>query len=85
MASRRSRWSVVLLVVGVFGLVLDVVRVGIVGVFGLVLDVGFADLVADQMTILYQGRFADLGTPGEIRASSNPDVRRFLAGELREE
>jgi hypothetical protein len=37
------------------------------------------------MAILYQGRFADLGTPGEIHASSNPDVRRFLAGELREE
>jgi phospholipid/cholesterol/gamma-HCH transport system ATP-binding protein len=48
-------------------------------------DVGFADMVADQMAILHQGRFADLGTPGEIRASSNPDVRRFLAGELRED
>jgi phospholipid/cholesterol/gamma-HCH transport system ATP-binding protein len=48
-------------------------------------DVGFAKLVADQMAILHQGRFADLGTPSEIRASSNPDVRRFLAGDLREE
>jgi phospholipid/cholesterol/gamma-HCH transport system ATP-binding protein len=48
-------------------------------------DVGFADMIADQMAILYQGRFADLGTPAEIHASSNPDVRRFLAGELRED
>ena len=48
-------------------------------------DIAFADMVADQMAILHQGRFADLGTPAEIRASSNPDVRRFLAGELRED
>jgi phospholipid/cholesterol/gamma-HCH transport system ATP-binding protein len=48
-------------------------------------DVEFAKLVADQMAILHQGRFADLGTPSEIRASSNPDVRRFLAGDLRED
>ena len=48
-------------------------------------DVDFADMVADQMAILHQGRFADLGTPAEIRASSNLDVRRFLAGELRED
>ncbi len=47
-------------------------------------DVEFANLVADQMAILHQGRFAGLGTPAEIRASSNTDVRRFLAGELRE-
>jgi len=48
-------------------------------------DIEFAKMVADQMAILHRGRFADLGTPGEIRASSNPDVRRFLAGELRED
>ena len=48
-------------------------------------DVEFAKLVADQMAILHQGRFAGLGSPSEIRASSNPDVRRFLAGDLREE
>ena len=48
-------------------------------------DVEFADMVADRMAILHQGRFADLGTPAEIRASANPDVRRFLAGELRED
>ena len=48
-------------------------------------DIEFAIMVADQMAILHQGRFAEVGTPAEIRASSNPDVRRFLAGELREE
>ncbi len=47
-------------------------------------DVEFAELVADQMAILMQGRFADQGTPAEIHRSANADVRRFLAGELRE-
>lgn len=48
-------------------------------------DLEFANMVADQMAILHHGRFADLGTPAEIHASANPDVRRFLAGELRED
>jgi phospholipid/cholesterol/gamma-HCH transport system ATP-binding protein len=47
-------------------------------------DVEFAELVADQMAILIQGKFADVGPPAEIHRSANPDVRRFLAGELRE-
>jgi phospholipid/cholesterol/gamma-HCH transport system ATP-binding protein len=47
-------------------------------------DVEFAELVADQMAILMQGQFADQGTPAEIHRSANVDVRRFLAGELRE-
>src|SRR5713101_5086792 len=47
-------------------------------------DIEFAELVADQMAILLQGHFADQGTPAEIHRSANPDVRRFLAGELRE-
>jgi phospholipid/cholesterol/gamma-HCH transport system ATP-binding protein len=47
-------------------------------------DVEFAELVADQMAILLDGNFADVGTPAEIHRSANPDVRRFLAGELRE-
>ncbi len=46
-------------------------------------DVDFADMVADRMAILHQGRFADIGPPAEIHRSANPDVRRFLAGELR--
>jgi phospholipid/cholesterol/gamma-HCH transport system ATP-binding protein len=48
-------------------------------------DIEFANMVADQMAILHHGRFADLGTPAEIRVSTNPDVQRFLAGELRED
>jgi phospholipid/cholesterol/gamma-HCH transport system ATP-binding protein len=48
-------------------------------------DVEFAEMVSDQMAILHQGRFAEVGTPAAVRASSNPDVRRFLAGELRED
>jgi ABC-type transporter Mla maintaining outer membrane lipid asymmetry ATPase subunit MlaF len=47
-------------------------------------DVEFAELVADQMAILMHGAFADQGSPAEIHRSTNPDVRRFLAGELRE-
>ena len=46
-------------------------------------DIEFADLVADRMAILHQGRFADVGSPAEIHRSANPDVRKFLAGELR--
>ena len=46
-------------------------------------DLEFADMIADQMAILHQGRFADVGSPAEIRRSANPDVRRFLTGELR--
>jgi phospholipid/cholesterol/gamma-HCH transport system ATP-binding protein len=48
-------------------------------------DIEFAEMVSDQMAILHQGRFAEVGTPAAVRASSNPDVRRFLAGELRED
>ena len=47
-------------------------------------DIEFAEMVSDQMATLHQGRFAEVGTPAAVRASSNPDVRRFLAGELRE-
>ncbi|HET6369458.1 MAG TPA: ABC transporter ATP-binding protein [Pseudomonadales bacterium] len=47
-------------------------------------DIEFADMVADQMAILYQGRFVEMGTPAEIHRSANQVVRDFLAGELRE-
>ncbi|MGH7421893.1 MAG: ABC transporter ATP-binding protein [Candidatus Rokuibacteriota bacterium] len=47
-------------------------------------DVEFAEMVSDQMAILLQGQFADQGTPAEVHRSANPDVRRFLTGELRE-
>ena len=47
-------------------------------------DLEFADMVADRMAILYEGRFAETGTPRELHASSNETVRKFLTGELRE-
>ena len=47
-------------------------------------DIEFADMVADQMAILYQGRFVEMGTPAEIHRSANQVVRDFLAGELRQ-
>jgi phospholipid/cholesterol/gamma-HCH transport system ATP-binding protein len=46
-------------------------------------DTEFADLVADRIAILHRGQFADIGTPAEIHRSANPDVQKFLAGELR--
>jgi phospholipid/cholesterol/gamma-HCH transport system ATP-binding protein len=46
-------------------------------------DVELADMVADQMAILHEGQFADVGSPAELHRSTNPDVRRFFAGELR--
>jgi phospholipid/cholesterol/gamma-HCH transport system ATP-binding protein len=47
-------------------------------------DLELADAVSDRMAILYQGRFAEVGTPTEIHRSTNRVVRDFLAGELRE-
>jgi phospholipid/cholesterol/gamma-HCH transport system ATP-binding protein len=47
-------------------------------------DIDLADAVADRMAILYQGRFAEVGTPAEIHRSTNKVVRDFLAGQLRE-
>ena len=47
-------------------------------------DIDFADMVADQMAILHQGRFLEMGTPAEMHASANPAVQKFLAGEMRE-
>jgi phospholipid/cholesterol/gamma-HCH transport system ATP-binding protein len=47
-------------------------------------DLELADVVADRMAILYQGRFAEEGTPAEIHRSANRVVHDFLAGELRE-
>jgi phospholipid/cholesterol/gamma-HCH transport system ATP-binding protein len=46
-------------------------------------DIEFAEMIADQMAILHQGLIADIGTPAEVHRSANPDVRKFLAGELR--
>jgi len=48
-------------------------------------DIEFAEMVADRMAILHQGCFADVGTPAEIHRSSSPAVKKFLAGDLRED
>ncbi|MEK7879970.1 MAG: ATP-binding cassette domain-containing protein [candidate division NC10 bacterium] len=48
-------------------------------------DIEFAEMMADRMAILHQGRFADMGTPAEIHRSSSPAVKKFLAGDLRED
>ena len=48
-------------------------------------DIEFAEMVADRMAILHLGRFADMGTPAEIHRSSSPAVKKFLAGDLRED
>ena len=37
--------------------------------------------VADRIAFIYQGRVYALGTPTELRASDDPIVRQFLAGE----
>ncbi len=46
-------------------------------------DVEFAEMVADRMAILHEGRFVETGTPEAIHRSEVPAVRQFLAGELR--
>lgn len=46
-------------------------------------DVEFAEMVADRMAILHEGRFVETGTPEAIHRSEIPAVRQFLAGELR--
>jgi len=48
-------------------------------------DIEFAEMVADQMAILHEGRFVAVGTPADIRGSHVPAVQAFLAGELREQ
>jgi phospholipid/cholesterol/gamma-HCH transport system ATP-binding protein len=46
-------------------------------------DIELANTVADRMAILIDGRFAATGTPGQVRASKDPAVQAFLAGEAR--
>ncbi|HEU4384396.1 MAG TPA: ABC transporter ATP-binding protein [Anaeromyxobacteraceae bacterium] len=42
-------------------------------------DIASAFKVADRLAVLYDGRIAAQGTPGEVRASADPYVRKFLA------
>ena len=46
-------------------------------------DIELANSVADRLAILVDGRFAATGTPEEVRASRDPAVQAFLAGEAR--
>ena len=44
-------------------------------------DMGSIFRIADTVLMLYEGRAAIYGTPDEVRASTNPVVRQFIAGE----
>lgn len=44
-------------------------------------DMASAYKVADRMAMLYGGRIIEVGTPEEIRRSSNPIVQQFIRGE----
>ena len=46
-------------------------------------DLELARSVADRVAVLIDGRFAAVGPPAEVTASSNPAVLAFLAGEAR--
>ncbi|MHB8069797.1 MAG: ABC transporter ATP-binding protein [Desulfobaccales bacterium] len=43
-------------------------------------DMRLTELVADRLTLMYQGRMVFLGTFEEFLKSSHPEVRRFLHG-----
>jgi len=38
--------------------------------------------IATRMAMLHRGKIIEQGTPGEMRASTNPTVKQFLAGSL---
>lgn len=46
-------------------------------------DMASAYRVADRIAMLYGGRIIEVGTPEEIRTSSNPIVQQFIRGEAR--
>jgi phospholipid/cholesterol/gamma-HCH transport system ATP-binding protein len=46
-------------------------------------DLDLARSVADRVAVLIDGRFAAVGPPAEVTASSNAAVQAFLAGEAR--
>jgi phospholipid/cholesterol/gamma-HCH transport system ATP-binding protein len=43
-------------------------------------DMASAYKIADYIAMLYKGRIVEVGTPAEIRGSSNPVVRQFVEG-----
>lgn len=46
-------------------------------------DMGSVFRIADTILMLYEGQAAVYGTPQEVRASTNPVVRQFIAGEIK--
>jgi phospholipid/cholesterol/gamma-HCH transport system ATP-binding protein len=43
-------------------------------------DMKSAYKIGDRIAMLYQGKIIDVGTPEEIRNSSNPIVKQFIEG-----
>jgi phospholipid/cholesterol/gamma-HCH transport system ATP-binding protein len=43
-------------------------------------DMASAYKIADHIAMLYKGKIVEVGTPAEIRGSSNPVVRQFVEG-----
>jgi phospholipid/cholesterol/gamma-HCH transport system ATP-binding protein len=43
-------------------------------------DMASAYKIADTIAMLYKGKIVEVGTPAEIRGSSNPVVRQFVEG-----
>jgi phospholipid/cholesterol/gamma-HCH transport system ATP-binding protein len=43
-------------------------------------DMASAYKIADYIAMLYKGRIVEVGTPAEIRGTSNPVVRQFIEG-----
>jgi phospholipid/cholesterol/gamma-HCH transport system ATP-binding protein len=43
-------------------------------------DMASAYKIADYIAMLYKGRIVEVGTPAEIRGTSNPVVRQFVEG-----
>lgn len=41
-------------------------------------DLNFALYISDRIAMIHEGRIVEVGTPAEIKASTNPVVRRFI-------
>jgi len=41
-------------------------------------DLNFALFLSDWIAMIHEGRIVEVGTPAEIRSSTNPIVRRFV-------
>ncbi|MBI5966513.1 MAG: ABC transporter ATP-binding protein [Deltaproteobacteria bacterium] len=45
-------------------------------------DMVSANRIADRIAMLYKGKIIEVGTPDDIKASSNPIVQQFIRGEV---